>query len=167
MGGKTAMVLALNQPDLVRRVIVADIAPVSYNHTQVGIIHALRNLDLAQIKTRSDADKQLSAEIIDAGTRAFLLQSLDIKEKHWRFNLDALEKEMPKIMGFPDIEGPFSGPVLFLSGGQSDYVLPQHRTRIRSLFPKARFAKIPGVGHWLHAEKPREFEATARIFLNS
>ena len=167
MGGKAAMVLALNHPQMLRRLIVADIAPVIYDRTQMLIIDALRSLDLKKINKRSQAAALLSSHINDAGTRAFLLQSLDLKEKCWRLNLDVLEAEMPNIMGFPDLDGPFSRPTLFLSGANSDYVLPQHRDRIKTLFPKARFARIPGAGHWLHAEKPREFGATARVFLNS
>ena len=76
--------------------------------------------------------------------------------------------EMDKIIGFPlDIKGQFDGPTLFLSGANSDYVRPEHRERIKALFPAAKFAKIPGAGHWLHAEKPREFEAAVRAFLES
>ena len=83
-------------------------------------------------------------------------------------NLDVLEAEMPNIIGWPaDIKGRFDAPTLFLSGGASDYVLPEHRDTIKSLFPKARFAKIPNAGHWLHAEKPREFEATLRATLDA
>ena len=167
MGGKAAMALALTQPDRLRRLIVADIAPVSYQRTQTPFIDAMRKLDLSQIERRSDADRLLAKDIADAGVRAFLLQSLDLKEKRWRLNLDVLEAEMPAIMGFPDLQGPFQGPTLFLAGGNSDYILPEYRPRIKALFPQARFARIPGVGHWLHAEKPREFEATARAFLDA
>ena len=167
MGGKAAMALALMRPDLVRRLIVADIAPVAYSHTQLPFIHAMRGLDLSAITKRSEVDKLLAAQIDDAGIRAFLLQSLDVKGKRWRLNLDVLEAEMPKIMGFPDLGGQFDGPTLFLSGGLSDYVLPAHRAAIKALFPKARYARIPGVGHWLHAEKPRDFTTTARVFLNA
>jgi len=167
MGGKAAMVLALTHPNSVRRLIVADIAPVAYEHTQMQFIHAMRTIDLDRIEKRSDADRELAAEVADAGIRAFLLQSLDVKGKRWRFNLDVLEAEMPKIMGFPDLNSSFGGPVLFLSGGASDYVLPEHRQGIKTLFPKARFARIPGVGHWLHAEKPLEFADTTRAFLNA
>ena len=167
MGGKAAMALALTQPDRLRRLIVADIAPVSYQRTQTPFIDAMRKLDLSQIERRSDADRLLAKDIADAGVRAFLLQSLDLKEKRWRLNLDVLEAEMPAIMGFPDLQGSFQGPTLFLAGGNSDYILPEYRPRIKALFPQARFARIPGVGHWLHAEKPREFEATARAFLDA
>ncbi|MEL6209694.1 MAG: alpha/beta hydrolase, partial [Pseudomonadota bacterium] len=82
-------------------------------------------------------------------------------------NLDALEAEMAKIMGFPPVEATFEGPALFLSGGASDYVLPAHRAGIRALFPRARFAKLPKAGHWLHADDPRGFEGTVRAFLDA
>jgi len=167
MGGKAAMVLALQHPTLVRRLIVADIAPVPYTHTQIGFIAAMRGLDLSLVEKRSDADRLLATEIEDAGVRAFLLQSLDIKAKHWRLNLDVLEAEMPKIMGFPNLDTQFNGATLFLSGAASDYVLPEHRTGIKTLFPKARFARIPDAGHWLHAEKPREFVQTAQTFFRA
>lgn len=165
MGGKAAMMLALHNPERVRRLVVADIAPVGYGHTQQGMIDAMRAVDLSGVTRRSDADAGLAVSVKDPGVRAFLLQSLDVKEKRWRLNLDALEAEMDRIIGFPEVSGVFEGPVLFLSGAMSDYVLPEHRDRIRALFPNARFAKIPGAGHWLHAEKPREFEAALRVFL--
>lgn len=167
MGGKASMILALNHPELVNRLIVADIAPVGYTHSQVQFIDAMRDVDLALVEKRSDADAQLSHTVADAGIRAFLLQSLDVKARQWRLNLDVLEAEMSKIVGFPEVTGTFGGAAFFLSGATSDYVLPEHRTTIKSLFPASRFAKLPKAGHWLHAEKPREFEAAIRAFLNA
>ncbi len=167
MGGKAAMVMALKNPHGLRRLIVGDIAPVAYSHTQVHLIHAMRSVDLSTVEKRSDADEQLRSSIPEDGVRAFLLQSLDVKEKRWKLNHDVLEAEMAKIIGFPQVSGQFDGPTLFLSGGDSDYVKREHRDDIRALFPSARFAKIPGAGHWLHAEKPREFEAAVRVFLDA
>ena len=164
MGGKAAMTLALTQPQKVRRLIVADIAPVAYGHTQQHNIDRMRSVDVAQTTNRQDALSQLTG--LEPGLAEFFLQSLDLKEKRWKLNLDALQANMPAILSFPQIEGQFDGPTLFLTGANSHYVLPEHRDRIKSLFPKARFAKIPGAGHWLHAEKPREFEAAVRVFLD-
>ena len=73
---------------------------------------------------------------------------------------------MPKIVGWPGTQGHFDGPTLFLTGSESHYVLPEHRDLIRGLFPNARFAKLLGAGHWLHADRPREFEETVRAFLD-
>ncbi|TCP60265.1 pimeloyl-ACP methyl ester carboxylesterase [Rhodovulum bhavnagarense] len=168
MGGKAAMMLALTRPDLVHRLIVADIAPVPYGHTQAHLVAAMQALDLSGVTRRGQADRALSAHVEDRAVRAFLLQSLDLKASppRWRLNLDALAAEMPHILGWPEMEtGTFNGPVLFLSGAASDYVRAEHRARIKALFPAARFARIPGAGHWLHAEKPREFEAAVRAFL--
>ena len=169
MGGKAAMQLALTQPDLVAQLVVADIAPVAYGHSQTHLTQAMRRLDLSGLAARSDADRRLAQDIDDPGVRAFLLQSLDLKAEppEWRLNLDVLEREMNKIVGWPETGGRYAGPALFLTGAESDYVLPEHREKIKSLFPTAKMAKLPGAGHWLHADKPREFEAALRAFLGS
>ena len=168
MGGKAAMVLALTHPQLIHRLVVADIAPVAYNHTQAMFIDAMRSVDMTTLTRRSDANSQLAAAGVEPALQSFFTQSLDVPGKRWRLNLDVLEAEMPKIIGWPDdITSHFDGPTLFLSGGASDYVLPEHRPTIKTHFPMARFAKLPGAGHWLHADKPREFEATLRAFLKT
>ena len=114
-------------------------------------------------------DAALAAHIDDPGVRAFLLQSLDLRSDppRWRLNLDTLAAEMPRIIGWPDVSGSHDGPTLFLSGGDSDYVLPEHRARIRAFFPAARLAKLPGAGHWRHADAPRPFEASARMWFDA
>ncbi len=168
MGGKAAMVLALKAPQKLRRLIVADIAPVAYNHSQLPYIKAMKSVDMAAVKRRADANRQLQGLIPEAAMRAFFLQSvaLDETSTRWQLNLDALEAEMPKIMGFPEVNGVFAGPTLFLRGAASDYVKPEMHPRILQFFPQAEFAEIEGAGHWLHAEKPREFLRMVERFLN-
>ena len=167
MGGKAAMVLAIKHPQLVHRLIVADIAPTAYGHSQMQFITAMRNVDLGTLSRRSDAEAQLAEQGVEPALQSFFTQSLDVPNKRWRLNLDVLAKEMDKILSFPELTGHFDGPSLFLSGADSDYVTPGHRPQIKTLFPKARFAKLPDAGHWLHADKPREFEAAVRIFLTA
>lgn len=166
MGGKAAMVLALSEPAKVARLLVADIAPVQYSHSQQQFIDAMRAVDLSQIERRADAVAQLARHIEDKTLQSFFTQSLNVKEKRWLYNLDALERDMPKILGFPEITGTYDGLTLFLSGATSDYVLPEHRAKIKSLFSNAKFAKIQNAGHWLHAEQPRAFESSLRAFLD-
>ncbi|MCB5411374.1 alpha/beta fold hydrolase [Pseudogemmobacter faecipullorum] len=170
MGGKAAMQLALTQGDLLRRLVVADIAPVAYSHDQSHYAKAMQALDLHDLGSRGEADRRLTALIDDPALRAFFLQSLDLKAEsgpRWRLNLPVLEAEMAKIVGWPGTRGHFSGPALFLTGALSPYVRPEHRDEIQARFPAARFARLAGAGHWLHADKPREFEETIRVFLNS
>lgn len=168
MGGKAAMVLALTEPERVGRLIVADIAPVGYDHDQMGYIEAMRSLDLPSVARRSDADAALAERVPEAAVRSFLLQSLAIEDgrAQWRLNLDALAAEMPAILGFPEIAARFAGPTLFLTGGASNYVRPEHRARILQLFPAATHELLPGAGHWLHADAPAAFIAAVERFLD-
>ena len=164
MGGKAAMVMASRYPEKLVSLIVADIAPVAYSHTQMGPIEAMRAVDMSKVENRADAKSQLTG--LEPGVPDFLLQSFDLKTKSWRFNLDVLAAEMDKIIGFPDDIAPCGAPTLFLSGASSDYVRSEYRDLIRESFTAAKFAKIPQAGHWLHAEKPREFEAAVAAFLS-
>ena len=166
MGGKAAMQLALTQGDLIGKLIVADIAPVAYQHDQSQYIRAMQALDLHGITSRMDADARLAPLVPDPALRAFFLQSLDVKTAAWRLNLAALDAAMAQIIGWPETQGPFAGPTLFLTGANSHYVLPEYRDKIRALFPKARFAKL-NAGHWLHAERPADFIETVHVFLNA
>jgi pimeloyl-ACP methyl ester carboxylesterase len=168
MGGKAAMVLALTEPGLVNRLIVADVAPVAYGHSQIEYVRAMQAVDLAAVARRSDADAELARSVPEAGLRAFFLQSLAIRPDgaSWKLNLDALDDQMPAIMDFPDLAGSFDGPTLFLTGAASTYVRPEHWPRIRVLFPAAEHREIAGAGHWLHADAPGPFAEAVAGFLD-
>jgi esterase len=163
MGGKAAMALALTRGDLVRRLAVLDIAPVDYAHTNAHHVEAMRRVDLATVASRAEAQAQMGG---DTTIAPFLLQSLDLEGRRWRLNLDALGAHMETVSGFPALAGRFDRPALFLSGEESDYVLPEHRDEILRLFPRARFARLKGAGHWLHVDRPREVEGAVRAFLD-
>ena len=166
MCGKAAMVLSILEPRLVEKLIIADIAPVSYSHNNTQYIRAMKNVQLDKLATRTDAIIQLAESVPKPELRSFFAQSIDLKNKRWKLNLDVLESEMEKIISFPQLSGKFEKVSLFLSGALSNYLQITHRPTIKKLFPKAKFAKIPNAGHWLHAEKPREFEAAVRTFLS-
>ena len=173
MGGKAAMMLALTRPGLVERLVVADMAPVAYGHgaSHAGLIAAMQGMRLDDLTTRTEADRRLAETVKDPGTRAFLLQSLELRPGpvRWKFNLAALAANLPAILDWPEPlpvgAQPFAGPALFLYGENSGYVRPESHAKIRALFPHADFQGIAGAGHWLHAERPREFEAAVAAFL--
>jgi pimeloyl-ACP methyl ester carboxylesterase len=168
MGGKAAMVLALTSPARVRRLVVADMAPVAYEHSQIGYVRAMQAADLAGVTRRSEADARLAPLVAEAGLRAFFLQSLDLGAggPRWKLNLAALAEQMPRIMGYPALDGArFAGPTLFVTGERSDYVRPEAWPRIRALFPAAEQAVIAGAGHWLHADAPAAFSDAVDAFL--
>ena len=169
MGGKVAMLLALQRPEAVRRLVVADIAPVAYPPRLRETVAAMQAVPLRAGLTRREADAELAKGQPDPNMRAFLLQNLRFESDppRWRVGLEQIAAAMPALEGFPAVAGSFAGPVLFVNGGASDFVLPQYLPRIRQLFPPARFATVAGAGHWLHAEKPAEFLAAVEPFLSA
>lgn len=172
MGGKAAMVLALTRPELVRRLVVMDIAPLAYSHTQAHQIAALKATPLDGLDRRSAADARLAERVEDPGNRAFFLQSLDLKAEggpRWKMNLDALGAGMDQLVGWPDglQPGVFAGPVLALAGEESDYVGHAGEAALRRYFPQAELRGVEGAGHWLHADKPAEVGQMVNAFLNA
>ncbi|MEM7176559.1 MAG: alpha/beta fold hydrolase [Pseudomonadota bacterium] len=169
MGGKAAMALALTEPRRVAGLIVADIAPVGYDHAHGGYIDAMASVDLATVTRRSDADPALARTIPEKMLRSFLLQNLLVEhgKARWRLNLAALGAHLDDLMAWPTgwPEPVFEGPALFLNGGASDYVLPEMHPRIRALFPDVSFQTLPGADHWLHAEQPQNFANAIGAFL--
>lgn len=166
LGGKVAMELALSQPQLVRAVVAADIAPVAYEARHNNILAALNSVDLASIQQRQDADRALARSIDSLGVRQFLLKNLrrDGQQWHWRLNLTALIDNYPALTGAVR-EGHYDGPILFIKGGASDYLLAAHESAIRARFSQPEMKIIEGAGHWLHAEKPAVFNRLVQAFL--
>ena len=166
MGGKAAMTAALTAPGEVAGLIVADIAPVAYpGHDHGAYVEAMRTADLSVATKRSEIDPQLAEAIPEPALRAFILANLvfehtaDGRRARWRVNLEAVGAGMRRVIGWPEeLEGKrYSGPSLFFHGGASDYVGPEGRARIGTLFPAAEIKALDGAGHWMHAEQPDAF----------
>jgi esterase len=170
MGGKAAMTLALTRPELVERLVVVDIAPVSYTHTFAPYIKAMRGVALAGISSRGEVEAALASAIPDKGVRAFLMQNLEggTGGYRWRPNLPVLGAHMDDILAFPHFPDgtSYDGPTLFVAGETSDYIRPAHEDVITQLFPRAESVEIPGAGHWVHADNQAAFMTAIGSFLS-
>ena len=170
MGGKVAMLTALLHPGEVDRLVVVDIAPAANPPTLLAYARAMRAVDLSGVRRRSEADLLLAEGVPDPAERAFLSQNLVIGENaaHWRLNLEAIEREFSRIVGFPDLPAGsiYPGPALFIAGARSNYIQPEHEPGIRRLFRQPRIMHIEGAGHWVHAEQPQAFLQAVAAFLS-
>jgi pimeloyl-ACP methyl ester carboxylesterase len=171
MGGKVAMQLALEHPDMVSRLVVVDIAPGPAEDKHSGIFRALLDLNLESVATREEIEAYLAERIADLGVRQFLLKNITRKPHggfHWKMNLPVLWKHFPDILA--PVSGPpgaiYEGPALFIRGANSNYIRDSDWPQIQTLFPKAELRTIPNAGHWVHAEQPAAVLAALREFLD-
>ena len=167
MGGKVAMQFALKYPDLVEKLIVADIAPKKYtNRGHDQIFSAMKALDLAELDSRKAADEEMEKYIPSFPVRQFILKNLQRNDEgySWKLNLDVLIENYDKILDF-DAKGlTFSHPTLFIKGDNSDYINPDEFDEYKKIFPNAALKTIENTGHWLHAENPDLVYISVKIF---
>jgi pimeloyl-ACP methyl ester carboxylesterase len=170
MGGKTAMTFACAFPHRVERLLVADIGTKAYAPHHQYILDALSRLNLADIDSRQAADRELMKSLSDWGIRQFLLKSLYWTEKGrlgFRFNLQVLKESMEAIGApLPD-SARYEGPVCFIRGGASNYILDEDLKGIHRHFPNACLKTIEEAGHWLHAEQPDTYFQLSLDFMKS
>ncbi|WP_396154507.1 alpha/beta fold hydrolase [Flavobacterium sp.] len=167
MGGKIAMLFATIYPDLVEKLIIADIGPKYYAPHHQTILAALNAVDFSKNPSRSEVDEIVSKYISDFGTKQFLLKNVYWKtpvQLSFRFNLPVFNDKISEIGTVLPFENHFDKPVLFLRGGKSDYILDSDFETILHHFPLAIIKTIPNAGHWLHAENPNAFYCEVEKF---
>jgi pimeloyl-ACP methyl ester carboxylesterase len=172
MGGKIAMCLALRHPGLVERLVVVDVAPVTYASGRefVGYIETMRGMDLTALERREQAEEALREAVPNPVVRSFLLQNLRRTDDgwHWQVNLELLGEHMAGLVGWPGDrlgEASYDGPVLWVGGARSDYISDEHAGEMDRRFPRNRRVLIKGAGHWVHSEQPEVFLEVVRRFL--
>jgi len=168
MGGKAAMQLALNFPDLVDRLVVVDIAPKQYPPAHDGLMDAMGALDLEAYTTREEIDRALAGRVPATAVRQFLLTNLRRDETgvyRWKINFEVIRANSGELNRAQTADMPFEKPALFLSGERSSSITPGDHPAIMRLFPRARFQAINAAGHWVHVDAPDEFLRVVLGFL--
>jgi pimeloyl-ACP methyl ester carboxylesterase len=169
LGGKVAMQFAIDHPEKVAKLIIADIAPKPYPPHHEDIFKALSAVNIEAIENRKDVQTALESYIKEPGVIQFLLKNVYIKEDRslgWRFNLEVLKSKYAEFIAVGVKSGIFKGPTLFLAGEKSRYILPEDKANIETQFPKAIIKTIPNAGHWVQAENPQAFDDFVAEFLN-
>lgn len=168
MGGKTAMLTACQNEELIEKLIIVDIAPKYYAPHHQQILEGLTKLDEAKLSSRGDAEDLLEKFIPETGVRLFLLKNLYWKKKDelsLKLNLSALKDNIENIGTALPEELAYSGPTLFIKGEKSNYITSEDHEPIRQQFPKALISTVKGAGHWVHAENMKEFYALVHNFV--
>ncbi len=171
MGAKTLLFFEWKYPGLAAKLIFADMAARAYPPHHNEVFKALHAVDFEKVKTRKEAESIMMEYLPDFGTRQFLLKNIywknsDANLMAWRFNLDAITKNYDSIMvTVPEFVS--NSPALIIKGGNSNYVSSSDEADYKKRFPESTFVSLEGSGHWVHAEKPKEFFETVLQFITT
>ena len=181
MGGKIAAAYSLEWPSMLNGLLIADISPFvngkylyeTYRH-YLKILNAVIACDLTQNLSRAAIESHIASAITDEKERGLILKNLHRTAGNsfeWKINAIALHKNLERIMEMIDrskySDSQVTGfPVLFLKGGNSDYLPEDDYRDIRKTYPGADFYTIPGAGHWVQADRPDEVAECFRMMIN-
>ncbi len=171
LGGKVAMRFTLENPELVKRLVVVDISLKSYppRREHLQIIKAIRSVDTSKLQNRREAEDLLSKVIPSMRVRQFILKNLHRTSQNtfeWRLNVDGIEPNLNEMFAGIVMDETFEKPTLFIKGGVSDYLLLEDFPHIRKNFPNAEIVTIDGTSHWVQAEAPERFFQLTSGFIN-
>jgi pimeloyl-ACP methyl ester carboxylesterase len=172
LGGQTAMLFALEYPELVSKLVVVDIALREYtsNLEHRMLINAMLKVDFSIAHSRSDVERQLQPTVSSLKLRQFLLKNIYWKDKDtldWRLNLHAINDSLPMRPEEMASDKIFTKPVLLVKGGLSDYVLDADVIEMKRKFPQTSVITLENASHWVHADVPGEFYDRVHEFLRS
>ncbi len=169
MGGKTAIQCLQKEPNLFKKGIIVDIAPVEYKPHHDDVLNALKAIVPNKYKTRTDIDKELQKHINDLSIRQLMMKNIKRNTTgvfEWKCNVNAILNNYSAIMQKGHTSTPVNTNTLFIKGEKSDYILNAHLKEIRSLFANVETTTIPNTGHWVQAEAPEVFLKTVTRFLS-
>lgn len=170
MGGKAAMRFSVEHPELVKKLVVVDIAPKYYPPHHQVILAGLKSVPVDEISSRKEADQALGNYVKELGVRQFLLKNLSRNPDggyEWKMNLPVIDQKIENVGEALNPDTKFEKPTLFINGDSSNYIQKEDEELIYQIFPKATIQTIKGAGHWVHAEKTEAFVNLLKSFLQA
>lgn len=165
MGGKVAMALALTAPYAVERVIVIDVAPVTYVDHFSHQIQTMMDT-LARQPDAAVVPGTLPACPAGATLAHLMMPRLSAAQSYvdWRCNLGVIARSIQGLCAFPrHLRYLSTGvPLTAIVGARSECVHPSGPAVYQPMFPCTTVKVIDGAGHWVHADRPRALLAQLR-----
>jgi len=173
LGGKVAMQLAVNRPELIQRLVILDISPMAYTVRRHDHIFAgLNAVKEARAKTRSNAREVLLTHIEESSVADFLLTSAYTDESgliDWRFNLAQLEADYRQMLSGIEVQDarglPCQIPSVVIRGADSAYIPKTTKQDFAHLFGALNIVTVKNAGHWLHQEQTETVLSIIRRFI--
>ena len=168
-GGRNAFVYAVDRPEVVDALVIADIDPDAANLESQGMFR----------RYNSEPDEWDSMEAVierlrsrqPNSTREMLEHQAACMTRETAGGKRVWKRDRALLAGYqrPDLWTAWSRiacPTLVLRGRESGLLTHEVAVRMREAIPRVRLAELEGGGHWIYQEFPGAFEATVRWFLD-
>jgi pimeloyl-ACP methyl ester carboxylesterase len=170
MGGKLAMLFALRFPGITERLVVVDIHPGKYraDDSMLHMIETMRSMNLSDCNSFAEAEQYLLSRISNPVLVQLILKNIrryENKKLIWKPDVHAIYNNLSSITEAIGNGLSSNVPALFIRGSKSAYITTSDHTSLLMKFPAAVIQTIEDAGHWIHADKPVEFLAAVKYFL--
>jgi len=162
LGGKVAMRYACENPAVVKKLIIVDIAAKLYPPHHDNEFRAMKRIPTAELTSRKEAEELLEPMVPDWAMRQFLLTNLVRAEASggfkWQVNLETLHASLPHLRQNSLLETDrYDQAVLLVRGANSDFVDDSDAEKMRCWFSHLREQIVPSAGHNVHIENRKGF----------
>lgn len=162
LGGKIAMRFACENPDVVQKLIIVDIAAKAYPPYHDQEFRAMKSVVVSELGSRKDAEAALTPLVENWAMRQFLLTNLIRDEAtgafRWQANIEALHASLPHIRQNSLLETDcYNGPTLLVRGANSNFIEDDDADDILHWFPHLHEVIVPKAGHNVHVENRSGF----------
>jgi len=169
MGGKIAMLFAINNQEKTKRVMVVDICPIKYNKNKSNeMIKIISDINIANFQNKKQLESYLANKTKDINLTNLILKNVKTDNKNslnWKCNTKTIINNIDNILDFEKQSNIFNKDVLFIKGENSDYIKPEHHSSIYHYFPNAKIQTIEKSSHWVHADNPEKFMESIISFI--
>jgi pimeloyl-ACP methyl ester carboxylesterase len=164
LGGVTAIRLAANRPDLVRRLVIVDVTPQAHErHAQLsqadqGAVALVSRLPMYEsfeqmVQAAVATSPRRPRSAVERGVRH---NSMQLPDGRWTWRYDLFDRPG----GLTDFAALWADvasltmPVMLVRGGDSKFVADADALRFQELLPAARIETIPDSGHAVQSDQP-------------
>lgn len=173
MGGRVALGFARTYPELVKKLVIVDIGPTSDWASMQGILDKLEAVPVPFVDrkaARHFMETRFLSRFPNPMVMEFFYSNLHEQNGRmdWVFDPNAIRQTL-EISRTQDYWGDFKAlnrPTLLIRGEKTQDFPRVDYERVLENNSQIQGVEIPGAGHWVHAEKPRETIAALENFFN-
>lgn len=178
MGGKVAMEFAVKYPQMINKMVIADISPRSHkalldydktSNFHLNLLSLMKSINLEEFSEYRELSKLL-LPYGETVKNVIIKNIAKVDGKFsWKINVNSLLNNLPEIMEGLDpddfIDNKVKVETLFLQAENSNYITSSDKKLIDFIFSDYSIQVIPDAGHWLHYDNPSGTLAAIKIFL--